>query len=108
MVLSGLVDGAISRRPKSPSSLLYPLGFLHLGLVGSLRLLQACGRVSQRPILLLVFLCLLPGDLGVLLRDFRLTNGALLLELLGSAVIFLGLLLGGPGFLGQPLVVSSL
>src|ERR1044072_9038604 len=96
-----------SRRPKSPSSLLYPLGFLHLGLVSRLRLLQTCGGVGEGSILLLVFLRLPACDLRVLLGDFRLTNRAFLLELLGSAVVFLGLLLRGPGFFRQPLLVGS-
>src|SRR5215213_3650808 len=108
MVLSGLVDGAISRRPKSPSSLLYPLGLLHLRLVGRLRLLQTRGRVGERPVLLLVVLGLLPCDLAVLPGDFRLTNGAFLLQLLAGAVVLFGLLLRGPGFFGQPLVINSL
>ena len=83
MVLSGLIDAAVSRRPKSPSSLLDPLRLLDLRLVGGLRLLETCGRVGERLVVLLVFLGLLARAISAFfLRDLGFALGALLLELL--------------------------
>src|SRR6476469_3746510 len=80
------------RRPKLLSSLL-DLRFLHLSLVGRLGLLETGRRVSKRLVALLIFLCLFLGNLGVLLGDFGLVRGALLLKLVRRAAILFRLLL---------------
>src|SRR6478672_971072 len=93
-------------RPRSPSSLLDPLRLVDLRLVGRLRLLQAGSRVGEDLVALLVFLGLLAGDLGVLLRDRGFAHRALLRELLGGAAIDLGLPVGGLLLLGLTLLVE--
>ncbi len=58
MGASPLLDARVIRRPKSPSSL-FDLRFLHLRLVGRLRLLQTGRRIRQRLVALLILFGLL-------------------------------------------------
>ena len=94
MVLSGLIDAAVSRRPKLPSSLFYPLRLFHLSLISRLGLLETCGSFGECPIFLLVLFRLLVRALGVLPCHFCFADRAFLFELRGGATVYLGLIPG--------------
>src|SRR5258706_84408 len=75
----------------APAMALVTAGPLRVGFFSALPPQATCPRGGPL-VVLRIFLGLLARDFGVPSRDFGLAQGAFLLELVGGAVIFLGLL----------------